>query len=89
VDKNTFIVNGRMTIKDLNDRLKLNLPEEEKEYDTIGGFVLDQLGKAPAVGDVARHEDLQISVERILRRRITRVKVVKMPRTVEEESVGG
>ncbi|MFC1568399.1 hemolysin family protein, partial [Candidatus Margulisiibacteriota bacterium] len=89
IDKNTFIVDGRITIKDLNDRLKFDLPEEEKEYDTLSGFVLDQLGKAPAVGDVARHEDLLISVERVLRRRITRLKVSRVPRTIEEESVGG
>jgi len=89
IEENAHIVDGRMAIKDLNGRLKLNLPEEEKEYDTVGGFVLDQLGKAPSVGDVARYEDLLISVERVLRRRITRVKVVRLPRTVEEESVGG
>jgi putative hemolysin len=89
IDKNTYIVDGRISIKDLNDRLKFNLPEEEKEFDTIGGFVLDQLGKAPSVGDVARHEDLLISVERVLRRRITRVKIARMPRGVEEEAVGG
>jgi putative hemolysin len=89
IDKNSYIVDGRISIKDLNDRLKFNLPEEEKEFDTIGGFVLDQLGKAPSVGDVARHEDLLISVERILRRRITRVKIARVPRGLEEEAVGG
>ncbi|MEE8637450.1 MAG: hemolysin family protein [Candidatus Margulisiibacteriota bacterium] len=89
VDENTFIVDGKFTIKDLNDRQKLNLPEKEKEYDTIGGFVFAELGKAPSVGDTARYEDLSISVERILRRRITRVKITRVPRSIEEETVGG
>ena len=88
-DENSFIVDGRMTIKDLNDRLKLSLPEKEKEYDTIGGFVFTELGKAPSVGNIVRYENLLISVERILRRRITRVKIVRLPTSIEEESVGG
>ncbi|MBU0672294.1 MAG: hemolysin family protein [Candidatus Margulisbacteria bacterium] len=89
IDASTFIINGLMSLKDLNDELKLDLPEKEKEYDTIGGFVFAQLGKMPAVGNAVRYEDLVISVERVLRRRITRVKIVKLPRTIEEEAVGG
>jgi len=89
LDKNSYVVDGRISVKDLNDELKLTLPEKEKEYDTISGFVFAQLGKAPSVGDVVRYEDLLISVERILRRGITRVKVVKVDRTIGEETVGG
>ncbi|MBU1026237.1 MAG: hemolysin family protein [Candidatus Margulisbacteria bacterium] len=89
VDENTFVVNGRISIKDLNDALKLNLPEKDKEYDTIGGFIFGQLGKAPSVGNIVRFENLLISVERVLRRRITRVKLVKLPRDLGEEVVGG
>lgn len=86
-DGNTFIVDAGLTISDANDLLKLELPE--KEYDTLAGFVFGQLGKVPSVGDVLRYENLMISVERIHRRRITRVKIIKMPRGIEEEAVGG
>jgi CBS domain containing-hemolysin-like protein len=89
MDKNTNIVDGRMTLKDLNDELKLNLPEEEKEYDTIGGFVFSKLGRAPSVGQTVRYEDLLISVERVLRRRITRVKITKVTKGMEDAAVGG
>jgi CBS domain containing-hemolysin-like protein len=89
IDKNTYIVDGRLSLKDLNDRLKLGLPEDEKEYDTIGGFVFSQLGKAPSVGHSIKYDDLVISVERVLRRRITRVKIVRLQRGIDEEVVGG
>ncbi|MBN2057268.1 MAG: HlyC/CorC family transporter [Candidatus Saganbacteria bacterium] len=89
IDDKTFLVNGAMTLKDLNDQLDLRLPEDGQEFDTIGGFVFSQLGKAPAVGNSVRFEDLLISVERILRRRIVRVKIIKRPRGVEDEVVGG
>lgn len=87
VDENTALVDAALTISDANDLLEINLPE--KEYDTLAGFVFGQLGKIPAVGDVVRYDNLVISVERIHRRRITRVKVVKLPRGMEEEVVGG
>lgn len=87
VDERTFMVNGVLSIADLDDQLGLNLPEQE--FDTVSGFVFGQLGKVPAVGDVVHYENLAISVERIHRRRITRVKIEKLPRRIEEEAVGG
>lgn len=87
VDENTYLVDGRLSIKDLSDELKTDLPE--KDYDTIGGFVFGELGKAPSVGDVVRFENLLVSVERIHRRRIIRVKIIKLPSQIEEEIVGG
>jgi len=89
IDKNTFVVDGRLSLKDLNDRLKFSFPEEEKEFDTIGGFVFAELGKVPSVGNTVRFEGLLIRVERVLRRRITRVRITKIPRGIEEEAVGG
>ncbi|MBU0502522.1 MAG: hemolysin family protein [Candidatus Margulisbacteria bacterium] len=87
IDENSHLIDGRLSIKDLNDRLDLNLPEEE--YDTIGGFVFGHLGKSPSVGNVVRVEDLLISVERVSHRRITRVKLVKLSKQAEEKEVGG
>ncbi|MEA3493387.1 MAG: hemolysin family protein [Candidatus Margulisiibacteriota bacterium] len=87
IDNNNYLVVGRMAIKDLNDELKLNLPE--KDVDTIGGFVFGLLGRSPSVGASAKYENIIFSVERIHRRRITRVKIVKSIGDFGEESVGG
>lgn len=86
IDETTVMVSGKLSISDINDRLGINLPEEE--YDTIGGFVFGKLGKLPAVGNVLRFDNLLISVERLHRRRITRLKIVKLPAETEE-GVGG
>ncbi len=87
LDNISWLVDGKMLVADLNDQLKINLPESE--YDTIGGFVFGQLGKSPAVGNTVRYDGVKISVERIHRRRITRVKIVKIAKNLEEEMVGG
>ncbi len=88
IDDKTFIVDARLSISDVNDALKIRLPK--RKYDTVGGFVLDQLGKVPAVGDSVRYGSLLISVERVIKRRITRVKISKAPKREEGlEAVGG
>lgn len=38
-----------MSIEDLNEALQLNI--ENEKYDTIGGFILDQLGCIPEDGE--------------------------------------
>ena len=89
IDERTYVVDARLSIPDINSALKIRLPK--KKYDTIGGFVMDQLGKVPAVGDTVKYGSLQISVERVIRRRITRVKIERTPRKQQEglEAVGG
>lgn len=87
VEDGATIIDGKLSIPDLNDRLGVDIPKGD--YDTVGGFVFSQLGKAPSVGDVVHYENLLISVERVQRRRITRVKIVKFPEKIEEEGVGG
>ena len=86
VGVNTYLIDGKLSLNDLNDRLSLDLPVED--YDTVGGFVFGHLGRSPSVGQVVRLKTLLISVERVSHRRITRVKLVKLPET-EDERVGG
>jgi putative hemolysin len=87
LDKGMALVDAKMNVADVNEALKINLPE--KDYDTIAGFVLAQLGKVPAVGDLVEQDDVVISIERVHKRRITRLKVTKIQKNIESEMVGG
>jgi CBS domain containing-hemolysin-like protein len=86
IDANTSLIDGKLAIADLNDQLNLSLPQGD--YDTIGGMVFNLLGKAPCVGNAVRFENMLLSVERVHRRRITRIKMVKLPDS-GDEGVGG
>src|SRR3989339_848832 len=66
IGANTYLIDGKLSLNDLNDRLNLDLPVED--YDTIGGFVFGHLGKSPSVGQVVRLNKLLISVERVSHR---------------------
>jgi len=86
IDQNTYIVDGRLSISDLKKNLDIGLPESE-EYDTVGGYVFTNLGKVPAVGDSMGAEGLKISVEKVHKRRITRIKIMRSK--IEDRFVGG
>ena len=50
IDDHRAEADGRYHIDDLNERLGLRLPEDD-DFDTIGGFVLAQLGHVPSEGE--------------------------------------
>ena len=50
IDETRAEVDGRYHIDDLNEKLGLELPEDD-DFDTVGGFVLARLGRVPAAGD--------------------------------------
>ncbi len=45
IDEKTYIVDGRMSITKLNEKIGLNISDEK--CDTVGGFVYHLLGKIP------------------------------------------
>ncbi len=67
-------VRGDMLISHLNDRLETNLPHEESH--TVGGLVMDSLGRIPQVGDVVEIERIQLRVEAVEHHSVARVCVV-------------
>lgn len=55
-----FWINARMEIDHINEIMKLGLPKGE--YETLGGFVLEQLGRVPLSGEVFRYNKILFEV---------------------------
>ena len=68
------------TLKDLFDR-----DAESEEYDTVGGFVLHELGRLPSVGDEVTSGDLRMKVLSMSARRIKRLRIAR----IREELAAG
>jgi CBS domain containing-hemolysin-like protein len=49
IDEVTILVDARVSVDEVEDHLGVALPEGE--FDSIGGFILHQLGRLPAVGE--------------------------------------
>ncbi len=76
IDQNTFEVDARTYVDDLNDQFELNLPEDE-DYDTIGGFVFSHLGYIPKTGESFEYENLKFTIASAEARKIKRIKIVR------------
>lgn len=64
-------VRGDMLISNLNARLEINLPHIESH--TVGGLIMDSLGRIPQVGDVVEVRGIHLRVEAVDRRSVTEV----------------
>lgn len=85
LDDGTYIVDGRMNLDDVNDHLDSELQSEE--FDTIGGYVFGLLGHQPANGEVVEDAGWQFQVQETDGRRITKVRVKRLPTPVDEEDL--
>ncbi len=57
----SFLVSGSMAADEFADRLGLKLGED-RDYETVAGLVLDQLGHIPKLGERLRVESIEIEV---------------------------
>ncbi len=84
VDENTLMLDGGMTINEANEALGLKLPEGE--YNTVAGYLLEQLQSVPVVGDRVRHGEMRLQVAEMDGKRIAKVRVRRRAKTDSTES---
>lgn len=73
-DNNDFLLDGMLTMREVNLRLNLSLPEDAP-YTTIAGFLLAQAGRLLQQGESIVFENTRFTVESVDRKRIRRVRV--------------
>lgn len=73
IGTNEFIVPGDMKLDDLNDVLNINLSSET--FDTLGGWLLEQLDELPPVGKTHKKNGVLYIVEDQSQRRIQTVRI--------------
>ena len=86
VSETEAILDGRADSETLTELFGYRF--ENEDFDTVGGFVFERLGKIPEAGDEVRVEGLLLTVARMEGRRIARVRVRAMP-AVQDESLTG
>jgi CBS domain containing-hemolysin-like protein len=87
LEDGVYRVSGGMLVEDLEEALKVEL--SDRDEDTIGGVVLSELGRHPAVGDKVEVGPVTIEVLEVQHNRINTVAVtVQQPETVPPEEKG-
>lgn len=76
LDDGSTLIDGRLSIEEVNDLFRVKLPTEE--FETIGGFVVGELGHAPVLGEEIKIQQLRIVIDRVEQRRLSRIRVYRM-----------
>jgi magnesium and cobalt exporter, CNNM family len=72
IDESKYIVDARINIEDLNKELELDIPESE-DYESLGGYVLDILGRVAEVEDIVHSEGLKMKVLEVDKMRVVKI----------------
>ena len=84
LDELSAEVDGRMYIDDLNAAMKLEIPENQ-DYVTVAGMVFSELGYIPHAGETLESHGARFTVLVADERKITKLKVEKLPAQTGEE----
>ena len=74
LDDGYFLFSARHEIDYLNESYNLNFPKSES-YETLGGFIIENLEYIPKRGEVFTIEGFQIHVEKVSSSRIDQVRI--------------
>lgn len=85
IGPNQYKVKGYLSLHDLNDDLDLNLVSED--YDSIGGLLIEKLGRFPVLGEwVDLDNGIKVRVVSLQKNRIEQV-VLDLPEPEEEPAL--
>ena len=77
IDENTYLIEGNVAIYDVEKILGIEI--EEGEYDTLAGYLIEQLGKIPKENEkpLVETKDATYKIEKVKERKIIEVKACK------------
>ncbi len=86
IDENTFVLNGKLAIYEVEDVLGIDI--EEGDYDTLSGYLVEELGRIPTEKDkgvVIETEKVAYKIENVKDRHISKVKACKIQQIEDNE----
>ena len=77
ISQNIFTADAKIEIEDFTEFFNLNIDPLEIDAETLGGFIISELGVLPKKGDVVKIENLSIKVTHADDRKIDKVQITK------------
>ena len=77
ISQNIYTADAKVEIEDFTDFFNLNIDPLEIDAETLGGFIISELGVLPKKGDVVKIENLSIKVTHADDRKIDKVQITK------------
>ncbi len=73
LDSRTYIINARIEIDYINEKLPFEIPKGD--YETLGGFLLAMMGRVPEEGETFRYGSLLFTIEKATPRSIEEIRL--------------
>ncbi|MEN6325182.1 MAG: hemolysin family protein [Syntrophomonas sp.] len=74
----SLLVSGQMFIDTAAEKFKLDIDEEDEQYNTLAGYMLGKIGKRPREGDAVVQENIKLEVVKMKGMRIDRIRISKI-----------
>lgn len=86
VSEHEALMDGRVPFDDVREAFDLDLDPSE-DYDTLGGYIVHELGRLPRQGEQLRTDGVRFTVETVDGRRVRRVRVAREVTEPEADAV--
>lgn len=73
IKEDEYVVSGSLKIDDINDLIGTSI--ESEEFDSVGGFIIGQLGRFPDAGEDVEYNSIKFVIEDIDKNRIKKVRI--------------
>lgn len=83
VDKSTLIADGMIRLDELAETMGLTF--EGEGIETLGGYLMDALGRIPSEGEKLERDGAEFTIEAVVEQRIKSVRVVRVGTDEPEE----
>ena len=75
----TYVLSGDVEIDELNQKYpEIQMPENNTDYETVAGFIINELGRIPTVNEEVLIENFKIIISKATQSRIETVKLIIM-----------
>ena len=81
----SYIIDGNVTIRDLNRELDWGLPDEE--YSTVAGLLLFESQRIPSVGQTYTFYNFRFEILKKHKNQISLVRIIPLPKELEEGEI--
>jgi gliding motility-associated protein GldE len=76
IDETTFVIDAKLDVEAVNDVLGVDVIPVDEDFETLGGFLLEELGDFPEVNTKIEFHNYEFTVEELRGHRLGRVRVV-------------
>jgi CBS domain containing-hemolysin-like protein len=73
VKEDEYIVSGSVRLEEINDLIGTTI--ESEEFDSVGGFIIGQLGRLPEASEQVEYNNIIFKIENIDKNRIRKVRI--------------